>query len=280
MARINVEDSIWSDSRFMQLCLLLGDQFKAVGCLVVAWKTAQQHWCPNRNPIPKKAFLEAGLPIELVKANFADVVEGEAILMRGCDKHFAWWFEKQEAGRKSAEARKEKYGSAQPVRTPVRDSRTPVRETSNTTRTAPEPLTLTLSLDTINKPQTGGAPLPSVAECVGLESDKKAQFDFEKIFEAYPRPLGKKDGLVIAKRSITTQENYEKLATAVNNYAEHMKREGTELKHIKYFSSFMTSWEDWVTPPKQLRTSLSPTVIDYQVDERTGKIIWASSLGS
>ncbi len=104
MARLNIEDSIWSDTRFMRLCILLGDEARAVGVIVLGWRTAQRYWCPDRKPIPEADFIAAGLPEQLISCGLAERVDG-GVRMRGSEEHFAWWFQRQEAGRRGGEAK-------------------------------------------------------------------------------------------------------------------------------------------------------------------------------
>lgn len=89
----------------------------AVGVMVVAWKLAQKYWCPEKGPIPLDAFKQAELPEALLRVGLATELK-DGIKMRGSEKHFAWWFERQEAGRigglASAKARRDKHGTAQP----------------------------------------------------------------------------------------------------------------------------------------------------------------------
>lgn len=113
LARINVEDGLWSDPRFMKLCIKTGDQFRAIGLVVLAWKLAHKFWCPSKLPIPEKDFLDAGLDSALIDCGLAEHTPN-GVRMKGSEKHFSWWFEKQKAGKRSAQARKKKYGSAQP----------------------------------------------------------------------------------------------------------------------------------------------------------------------
>lgn len=107
MARINIEDSLWSDPRFMRLCIKLGDEMRAVGAVVLAWRVAQKYWCPDRQPIPSKAFETAGLPGALIDCGLAEDVDGD-VRMRGSDEHFAWWFQRQQAGAKGGQAKASK----------------------------------------------------------------------------------------------------------------------------------------------------------------------------
>lgn len=103
MARINIEDTLWSDPRFMRLCIKLGDEFKAIGAVVSGWRIAQKFYCPDKAPIPEKDFEQAGLPMALVESGLAEKVDG-GIRMRGSEAHFAWWFQRYEAAKKGGEA--------------------------------------------------------------------------------------------------------------------------------------------------------------------------------
>lgn len=127
MARINIEDSLWGESRFMQLCAKLGDARTAIGAVILAWKTAQKFWCPDKKPVPIKDWVEAAIGKEMIEVGLARETN-EGIYVCGSEQHFAWWFEKQAsaraAGLASAEARKRKFGSAIPFKA-SNDHRTP-----------------------------------------------------------------------------------------------------------------------------------------------------------
>jgi hypothetical protein len=103
MARINFEDSLWSDPRFLKLCVRLGDEEKAVGRLVIAWRFAQRFWCPDKKPMPEDAWAAAGLGTELIDTGLAKRVE-KGIYLSGIEEQFAWWFQRQEAGKKGGDA--------------------------------------------------------------------------------------------------------------------------------------------------------------------------------
>lgn len=100
MARINIEDTLWSDPRFLRLCVKLGDEMRAVGAIVLAWKCAQRYYCPDRKPIPAAVFAEIQLPPELIECCLAERTENNDVRMRGAEEHFSWWFQRQEAGKK------------------------------------------------------------------------------------------------------------------------------------------------------------------------------------
>lgn len=132
MARINVEDSWWVDTRRTKLIKLLGSERLADGAALALWRLAQDYWKKKSGPknIPLhvfeqfegyEAFVECGL-VEV------DRTLSEAIV-RGASEHFEWLLKSREDGKKggraSAEKRKKKYGSAQPNSIKAKNPRTP-----------------------------------------------------------------------------------------------------------------------------------------------------------
>jgi len=75
-------------------------------------------------------------------------------------------------------------------------------------------------------------------------------FDFDRLYDLYPRKLGKKKGVDRAKTQIKTQGQYEALRAAIKNYARYCVRK--ELQYIQHFSTFMNVWTDWVNPDPSL----------------------------
>lgn len=73
-------------------------------------------------------------------------------------------------------------------------------------------------------------------------------FDFESLYQKYPRKIGKSKGLQICEKQIRTGGDFELLSTAIDRYVDCLATQGTEEKFIKHFSSFMTSWRDWLDP--------------------------------
>lgn len=76
----------------------------------------------------------------------------------------------------------------------------------------------------------------------------KLTFDFESIYQDFPRKMGKSRGLEICKKKITTEKDFEDLKFAVKRYREHIEREGRPAEYILYFSTFMNQWRDWLNP--------------------------------
>jgi hypothetical protein len=75
-------------------------------------------------------------------------------------------------------------------------------------------------------------------------------FDFELIYNEYPRKEGKQEGFESCRARIRTRSDYDKLLMAVKNYRLRCDRHKVEKKYIRYFSNFITSghWKDWIAP--------------------------------
>ncbi len=85
-----------------------------------------------------------------------------------------------------------------------------------------------------------------------------APFDLNKIYELYPRKLGKASGLKKLKRQVKSREKYDLCFAAVVSYANHCKRERIEMKFIKHFSTWANTWEDWVPQLNEKPLQLTP----------------------
>lgn len=78
--------------------------------------------------------------------------------------------------------------------------------------------------------------------------DSRTDFqpDLDLVYALYPRKEGKKRGLAILKKSITTQALYENLRRAAINYAEKCRAERVDAQYQKHFSSWATCWDEYV----------------------------------
>lgn len=70
------------------------------------------------------------------------------------------------------------------------------------------------------------------------------RFDFDAIYQKYPKKEGKTKGLEKCRAQIKTQEEYNLLWLAVDRYVDLKKNE--DPKFLKKFDTFMTSWRDWL----------------------------------
>lgn len=73
----------------------------------------------------------------------------------------------------------------------------------------------------------------------------KFKFDFESIYQKFPRKVGKTKGLEICRKTILSSIEFDNLFHAVDRYKAHVTNERTEAKYIMHFSTFMSRWTDW-----------------------------------
>lgn len=216
MARINIEDSIYKDIRFISLVSKLGDLDRALGALVRAWSLAQKWYVTPDRTIPDEEWKKNLLPEEIINVGLAQRV-GSRIRVMGSDEQFAWLQQRIDAGRKGGQA-------------------TAKRSVSD--RLAVEqPLSLPLSPSLKTKTNT-----------LAQSSIERVKFDLELLYQKYPRKQGKSLGLKKAKTQIKTQADFDALSSAIDAFCRHHKKLETQPEYIPYFSTFMASWKDWLEP--------------------------------
>lgn len=119
MARLTIEECWWTDPRRSALIRLLGSEEQADYVAIRAWRLAQEFWKHDRKLVPKSLFDMLPGSKELLQVGLADYPQDGFIYVRGSSAYLDWVREKREqakeAGKKSAEARKQKNGTAQPV---------------------------------------------------------------------------------------------------------------------------------------------------------------------
>ena len=99
MARINIDDSLYTDSRFVKLVLLLKDYDRAIGSIVRAWTVAQKHFVTPEKMIPLDAWKRQDLRDEIIEVGLAERV-GDFVRICGAEEQFAWITQRINAGRK------------------------------------------------------------------------------------------------------------------------------------------------------------------------------------
>jgi len=156
LARINVEDSIYKDARFLQLVVRLGDADRALGVVVRAWTVAQKWYTREPRMVPVAEWDKQNFPSDLVEVGLAERV-GEFVRMAGADDQFAWLIQCQVAGSKGGKARAKNARQANEAGA-KRELSLRKRELS-----LRKPLTLSLSLNT-KKPERENAELALTPE--------------------------------------------------------------------------------------------------------------------
>lgn len=155
MARINIDDSIHSDHRFIALMIALGgDYYKAIGLLVSAWKLGQKHHKEEESDglIPHEVW--AGSPFEkILECGLAEKKE-KGVYVKGGKKQFGWLEQKSSAGsvggkisaEKRAAKKKMKQNQASASNKPSESKQGSSKSKQSSSESKPPTLPPTLSL--------------------------------------------------------------------------------------------------------------------------------------
>lgn len=168
MARVNIEEKVFADPRFRALALKLGDEEKAMGRLVFVFRMAQEYWADDGKFIPTEIWDINDYKI-LEAVGFAERTP-DGIYIKGIAERADWLRKKVAAGkvggRRSVEARLEKYGTSLPINASNNEKSEAQSEAQSEAppKHPPKPLTLTLTLKSKDKP-----PRPSGAPPLGTE---------------------------------------------------------------------------------------------------------------
>lgn len=127
MARINIEDSLFKDGRFTNLCIKLGSRRLAIGAIVEAWILAQSHVSPE-NPsgiLPAAEWQLHEIAPEILQCKLAKELENGMIEISGGKESFSWLVQKQEAAKKGGDAKALKAKNTMPIGSRVAAERLP-----------------------------------------------------------------------------------------------------------------------------------------------------------
>lgn len=87
-----------------------------------------------------------------------------------------------------------------------------------------------------------------VKEKVKEKEKKNFEKEIERIYaEHYPLKIGKQKGVEKLSSEIRSEHDLNQLAAAIARYKSNIKP-GTEPKFIKHFSTFATTWREWLDP--------------------------------
>lgn len=105
MPRINIDDSLFNDHRFIELSLKCGNQYLAVGSLYYLWRAAQKYWVPDKKLIPITIFKK------LLHADLFEEVgfvkrKRSGFYVHGSEDSFRWLLTIHDHSRKGVESRK------------------------------------------------------------------------------------------------------------------------------------------------------------------------------
>jgi len=103
MARINIDDALFNDERFLMIIEEVG-RFAAAGAWVYILKMAQRYWVPNRQPIPANIYELQQLPEAFVRVGLVEKNE-EGYIVPNSDLIFVWLFQRHESSKKAKQTR-------------------------------------------------------------------------------------------------------------------------------------------------------------------------------
>lgn len=102
MARLNIEDSLFKDSRFLDLVVKIGNYSQALGDVVLAWVVAQEYFLKNDGCIPFEVWQKRKLNDALIECGLATKQE-KGFYLAGSHDQFAWIKQRSDAGKKGAQ---------------------------------------------------------------------------------------------------------------------------------------------------------------------------------
>lgn len=101
MARINIEDELYKDARFLTLVSKVGLD-AAIGSIVRAFTVAQKYWLKNESKIPAEVWKKQMLNQGLVDVGLA-TLHGDGYYVAGSKEQFAWLIKLKESGKKGGD---------------------------------------------------------------------------------------------------------------------------------------------------------------------------------
>lgn len=107
MPRINIEDKLMIDPRFVMACIKLGDRELAMGIALNFFQCAQKFYVPKKSPIPNKIYDQLRASELWLEVGLAKRVKRGTYIC-GSKANFAWLIQCHEAASKSVESRKKK----------------------------------------------------------------------------------------------------------------------------------------------------------------------------
>lgn len=243
MARINIEDSLFKDRRFIDLCIKMGSRTMALGALLESYMLSQSYAKPD-NPrclIPASAWKSQGLHDDLIACGLA-VREDDKIYVRGSAECHAWLIQKQAAGRQGGLKK-----SASKTKHLKQNARSTTEAQPKRGQAKPKPPTLTL-------PLTPSLPLTLANE---NPSDSKPQAFIAAYCQRFKQRWGTSPVIMGVE------------AGAAKRIAKTMSLE----KFEKYLEAFFTMPDAWLVKNKHRLATFESKLNEIVVFEQSGSFI-------
>jgi len=123
MARINVEDSLFRDNRFLKLTIKTGSVPLALGFLIQAWIVAQKFYLTETQTIPLDHWKAQDLSDLLIEVGLAEIID-QGVRMKGADTQFGWLKHRVDAGRKGGQTKAKNQAASKAKTSKANSSKT------------------------------------------------------------------------------------------------------------------------------------------------------------
>ena len=314
MARLNIEDCWWTDPRRSALARKIGSEDKADIAAIRAWKLAQEFWKKGKGLVPIYLFEVLEYYQELLDCHLAEV-RGEFVYVRGSSAYLDWVREAREkaqkAGKASAEARKKKHGTSQPLNNEGKNpkskepDRTTTEQEPNKNRTKSnltEPsvsgsVSISISDNTPHSPPKGeqdglqGADPPTSPspppppDPSPPEEEKNHGFEetLGLYLKTFPGTVQGPNALARFKTQIQNSKKLQELREAIGNYEQFLaatRANGFDRRPKQSFATFLGTprsgafWRDYIAPILVPDTGPPPKQSKSQQVTNHLKILW------
>lgn len=161
MARINIEDSLFRDSRYQDLILKTGSRWTALGMVTEAWYLAQEFFLNEATDrmIPLEIWRKRKAPDCVIDVGLAEI-KGDKVYVCGANEQFSWLIKKAENGKKGGvlSAQKRAEAKLELAQAPAKQKQAKL-ESAQANSSESNPLTLSLTLThTLNTINTNTVP--------------------------------------------------------------------------------------------------------------------------
>lgn len=98
------------------------------------------------------------------------------------------------------------------------------------------------------------------------KKDKKKTFNFDTIWNKYPKKLGKQEALGYFNMTVKTDKDYANIEKAINNYIHYIGVNGFEDKYIKSGCNWFKEWQEWIDYKEKKQKRIGREALD-KMDE-------------
>ena len=88
------------------------------------------------------------------------------------------------------------------------------------------------------------------------EKVKEKEQSFNKVWDRYPKKLGKKQAYTHFTASVKSEEDVKNIGLALDNYIAYIEDKKVEDQFIKHGSTWFNGWQDWINYKSPKKKSL------------------------